>query len=57
MIVVSDTFDESTHLSGRNVPNKTTMSAAEVNVYDLLYYDKIIITQSALETLARRTAK
>lgn len=56
-IVISAEFDDKTYLSGRNVGNSLLMTAAEVNVEHLLYYSKIVITQSAMETLASRTAK
>jgi large subunit ribosomal protein L4 len=56
-IIISAEFSDKTYLAGRNVANALLMTAAEVNVEHLLYYSKIIITQSALETLAARTAK
>jgi len=56
-LIISEEFSDKTYLSGRNVANSLLMTASEVNVEHLLYYNKIIVTQSALETLARRTAK
>lgn len=57
VMVIGDSFDDSTYLSGRNVANALLMTAAEVNVENLLYYDKIIIVGDALDTLAARTTK
>ncbi|MEY4485459.1 MAG: ribosomal protein [Verrucomicrobiota bacterium] len=56
VLVVSKSFDENTFLSGRNVQDVLLMSADEVNAEHFLAYNKIIITDSALETLERRTA-
>lgn len=56
VLVVSKSFDEPTFRSGRNVQDVLLMSADELNAEHLLAYNKIIITDSALETLERRTA-
>lgn len=56
VLVVSKSFDENTFRSGRNVQDVLLMSADEVNAEHFLAYNKIIITDSALETLERRTA-
>ena len=57
ILIVSDTFTDSTYLSGRNVAATLLMTADEVNVEQLLYNNKVIITEGALEILARRSAK
>lgn len=54
VMIVGD-FDDSTFLAGRNVQKTLLMSANEVNAEHLLYYDKIVLTDGALETLANRT--
>ncbi len=56
VLVVAKSFDENTFRSGRNVQDVLFMSADEVNAEHFLAYNKIIITDSALETLERRTA-
>ena len=55
-LIIGAEFDEKTKLAGRNVKSVLLMSAAEVNVENLLYYDRIILLDSAMETLAARTA-
>ena len=55
ILIISDSFDESTKLAGRNVQEVLLMSAAEVNVEQLLNAGKVVIVESALETIANRT--
>ena len=55
ILIISDSFDESTKLAGRNVQEVLFMSAAEVNVEQLLNASKVVIVESALETIANRT--
>ncbi len=55
ILIISDSFDESTKLAGRNVQEVLLMSAAEVNVEQLLNARKVVIVESALETIANRT--
>jgi large subunit ribosomal protein L4 len=57
VLIVADAFSEPTYLSGRNAAGTLLITADEVNVEQLLYHNKVIITESAYETLARRTAK
>lgn len=55
ILIIADTFDELTKRAGRNVAGVLLMSAAEVNIEHLLHADKVIIVESALETIANRT--
>ena len=55
ILIISDSFDESTKLAGRNVQEVLLMSAAEVNVEQLLNAGKVVIVESALETITNRT--
>ncbi len=55
ILIISDCFDDSTKLAGRNVQEVLLMSAAEVNVEQLLNANKVVIVESALETIANRT--
>ena len=55
ILIISDSFDELTKRAGRNVAEVLLMSAAEVNVEQLLDARKVVIVESALETIANRT--
>jgi large subunit ribosomal protein L4 len=54
VLVVSDSFDEKTFTSARNVQSARLATAADVNTEQLLAFDKILITHAALEKLAAR---
>lgn len=47
LLIVSDR-DENVYLSARNVENIKLISAANLNVYDILLADQIVVTSSAL---------
>src|SRR5207249_9564403 len=55
VLIVSDSFDEKTFKSARNVKPVTLATASDVNTEQLLGFQKILITQKALEKLAERT--
>ena len=55
VLIISDNCDEMTKRAGRNVAEVLLMSAAEVNVEQLLHANKVVIVESALETIANRT--
>ncbi len=55
VLIISNSFDELTKRAGRNVQDVLLMSAAEVNVEQLLHANKVVIVESALETIANRT--
>lgn len=55
ILIVARNFDEETKRAGRNVADVTLMSADEVNVEQLLDARKVVLVESALETLANRT--
>ncbi len=54
-LVIAKGFSDSTYLSARNHQASLLMTAAEVNTENLLYYDKIVVVEDALEILATRT--
>lgn len=56
VLVVAEKFEDKTYLAGRNVPNVLLMTAAEVNIEQLLRADTVVLVEDAYETLARRTA-
>src|SRR5688500_5700517 len=55
VLVLSDSFDENTYKSARNVKPFLLATAADVNAEQLLSFDKILVTPAALEKLAERT--
>jgi large subunit ribosomal protein L4 len=55
VLLISETFDEQAYRSARNVKPVLLERATEVNAEQLLAFDKIIVTQKALEHLAERT--
>ena len=57
VLVLSDSFDENTYKSARNVRPVLLATAADVNAEQLLAFDKILVTPAALEHLAERTSK
>lgn len=56
VLVIAPSFDEATYRAGRNVQNVLLMTAAQVNVEELLHADTVVIVEGAFETLATRTA-
>jgi len=55
VLLISDSFDEKTSRSARNVKLVRLITAGEVNTEQLLAFDKILVTRTALEQLAQRT--
>jgi len=55
VLLISDAFDDKTHKSARNHKPVLLATAADVNTEQLLAFDKILVTQKALEHLAERT--
>jgi len=55
VLLISDAFDQTTFKSGRNVKRVTLATASDVNTEQLLAFEKIVVTQKALEQLAERT--
>jgi large subunit ribosomal protein L4 len=56
VLLISDSFDANTYKSARNVKPVRLAVASDVNAEQLLSFDKIIVTQKALEHLAERTS-
>ena len=57
VLIISDAFDDNTYKSARNVKPVLLATAADVNTEQLLAFDKILVTQKALEHLAERTKR
>ena len=55
VLLISDSFDEKTQKSARNVKPVTLVTASDVNTEQLLSCEKILVTSKALEKLAERT--
>ena len=56
ILLISDSFDENTSKSARNVKSVGLATASDVNTEQLLAFHKILVTQKALEKLAERTS-
>lgn len=56
VLIVGNEFTEETKRAARNCQSALLISAHEVNTEQLLHYSKIVVVESALETLAARTA-
>ncbi len=54
VLIVSDSFDENTFTSARNVKPVKLATGSDVNTEQLLGFQKILVTQKALEQLAER---
>ncbi len=50
-LVVTSDEDVNVLLSGRNIPGLLTITAASVNVYDLLNAEKVLLTQDAVRKI------
>ena len=55
ILIIADSFDEMTKRAGCNVAEVLLMSAAEVNVEQLLDARKVVFVDSAMEIIANRT--
>lgn len=56
VLIIAESFDEATYRAARNVQGILLMTAAEVNIEQILKAKVVILVDSALETLAKRTA-
>ena len=54
VLIISDSFDDKTHKSARNVKPVKLATAADVNTEQLLAFQKILVTSKALQKLAER---
>ena len=54
VLLISDSFDEKTYISARNVKPVRLAKASDVNAEELLAFDKIVVTPKGLEQLAAR---
>ena len=49
LVVVDD--NNNVVLSARNIPSVKTASTSTINVYDILKYDTLVVTQDAVATI------
>jgi large subunit ribosomal protein L4 len=56
ILVVGNSFDDSTYLAGRNVAYAQLVTGSDVNVEQLLLANTVILVGDAVQTLAARTA-
>jgi large subunit ribosomal protein L4 len=56
ILVVSNSFDESTYLAARNVAWVQLVTGNDVNIEQLLLANSVILVGDALQTLAQRSA-
>jgi large subunit ribosomal protein L4 len=56
VLVVSSSFTDNTYLAARNVAVSKLSTALDVNTEEILAYDKVVLTESAMQTLSKRTA-
>jgi len=56
VLIVSSSFTDKTYLAARNVAASKLSTAIDVNTEELLAYNKVILTESAMPTLSKRTA-
>jgi large subunit ribosomal protein L4 len=54
ILLISDSFDENTYISARNVKPVKLATSADVNAEQLLAFEKILVTPKGLEQLAAR---
>ena len=50
-LVVLNDVDSNVVLSARNIPTVKTAQTNEINVYDILKYDTLLVTKAAVETI------
>ncbi len=57
VLVVTSGLDKNLALSMRNIPRATLSVASDVNTYEMLTHDKVLITKEAMESLQGRVEK
>lgn len=55
LLVLGD-GDKNIYLSGRNLPNAEVMTAADLNTYDILHADTLLVTEDAVQLINQRLA-
>ena len=50
-LVVLNDMDQNVILSARNIPTVKTAQTNNINVYDILKYDTLVVTTDAVKTI------
>jgi len=53
-LIVDGAFDKNFEMSARNLPDVTLVSAAGLNVYDILRRDTLVLTKAAVKAIEER---
>ena len=56
VLVIAPSFTEQTYLSARNIKNVLLITSAEANIEQILHANAVVITEDAIEAIAKRTA-
>jgi len=56
-LIVETTPERNLILSARNVPGVKVANNVNVNIYDVLYHDKIVFTRDAINALQEKLSK
>jgi large subunit ribosomal protein L4 len=56
-LIVEATPENNLVLSSRNIPGVTVASGVNVNIYDVLYHEKIVFTRASIEALQEKLSK
>jgi large subunit ribosomal protein L4 len=55
-MIVVESIDENLYLASRNLPKVAVLEVAELNPVDLIAFDKVVMTQGALNKLGEQLA-
>ncbi|MCS7257786.1 MAG: 50S ribosomal protein L4 [candidate division WOR-3 bacterium] len=56
-VLVKDSYEQNMILASRNIPNFYLVRAADLNVYDCVVSDQLLITKKGLEKIIERLSK
>ncbi|MGJ3243212.1 MAG: 50S ribosomal protein L4 [Opitutales bacterium] len=54
VLAVADAFEDKEALAGRNIPRLTLTRSASLNSFDLVKYDRIIVSEKGIDTVIAR---
>jgi large subunit ribosomal protein L4 len=57
LLIVIDESNAAVEASARNIPGVGLIRAEGLNVYDVLRYDKLLITKAAVEAVEKRLVR
>ena len=53
-LFITNEVDRNVILSSRNIPNAKVISANDINIYDMVHSDMIVLFESAIKTIKKR---